>query len=106
MKHLLVSPDESPSLIIGLLVLSLVIPGSRGLKDKRSVLLPLFSRVRRAFNVSISEVGNRDMRDRAVVVVVGVNSDRAQCNTTLLAIEHEVEAVGDLVLSDFSVQFL
>ncbi len=106
MKRLLAIPEESPSLAIGLLVLSLVVPGSRTLKDKRSVLLRLFSRIRRTFNVSISEVRDRDTRDRAVVAVVGLNSDKAQCNTTLLAIGHEVEAVGDLVLSDFSVQFL
>ena len=87
-------------------MLILMVPGSRSLKDKRSVLLPLFSRIRRSFNVSIGEVGDRDKRDQAVVAIVGVNSDKAQCNTTLLAIEHEVEAAEDLILSDFSVQFL
>jgi len=87
-------------------VLTLVVLGSRSLKDKRSVLLPLFNRIRRVFNVSIMEVGNRDARDRAIIAVVGVNSEKAECNTTLLAIEHEVENEGDVVLSDFSVQFL
>ena len=106
MKRLFASPDESPPLAIGLLVLTLVVPGSRSLKDKRSVLLPLFNRIRRVFNVSIMEVGNRDARDRAIIAVVGVNSEKAECNTTLLAIEHEVENEGDVVLSDFSVQFL
>ena len=106
MKRLLASPDESPPLTIGLLVLTLVVPGSRSLKDKRSVLLPLFNRIRRVFNVSIMEVGNRDARDRAIIAVVAVNSEKAECNTTLLAIEHEVENAGDVVLSDFSVQFL
>ena len=106
MKRLLASPDESPPLTIGLLVLTLVVPGCRSLKDKRSVLLPLFNRIRRVFNVSIMEVGNRDARDRAIIAVVGVNSEKAECNTTLLAIEHEVESAEDVILSDFSVQFL
>lgn len=87
-------------------MLTLVVLGSRSLKDKRSVLLPLFNRIRRVFNVSIMEVGNRDARDRAIIAVVGVNSDKGECNTTLLAIEHEVENAGDVILSDFSVQFL
>jgi len=106
MKCLLASPDTSPSLTIGLLVLTLAIPGSRSLKDKRSALLSLLSRIRRAFNVSVSEVGGRDMRDRAVIAVVSVNNEKVQCNVTLLAIKHEVETAGELVLSDFSVQFL
>ncbi|HWQ21981.1 MAG TPA: DUF503 domain-containing protein [Clostridia bacterium] len=106
MRRLPASPDESPSLTIGLLVLTLAVPGSHSLKDKRSVLLPLFSRIRRAFNVSLIEVGDRDARDTAIIAVVGVNSDKAECNTTLLAIEHEVENADDVVLDGFSVQFL
>lgn len=87
-------------------MLGLMVPGSHSLKEKRSVLLPLFNRIRRVFNVSIMEIGNRDARDRAIIAVVGVNSDKAECNTTLLAIEHEVENAGNVILSDFSVQFL
>lgn len=46
------------------------------------------------------------MRDGEIIAVVGVNSDKVQCNMTLLAIKHEVGETGDIVLSDFSMQFM
>ncbi len=105
MKRLPVCPDEPPSLAVGVLVLNLVVPESYSLKDKRSILLSLFSRLRRSFNISVAEIGDRDMRDRTILAVVAVNSDKAHCNTTLLAVKREVELQNELVLGDFSIEF-
>jgi hypothetical protein len=91
---------------LGVLVLHLAVPDSRSLKDKRSILLRLFSRVRRTFNVSVSEVGDRDIRDRSIVAVAEVNSDKAHCNATLLAVRREVEQTAGIVLSDFTLEFV
>jgi uncharacterized protein YlxP (DUF503 family) len=91
---------------LGVLVLHLVIAESRSLKDKRSILLHLFSRIRRTFNVSVSEVGDRDTRDRAVVAVAEVNTDKAHCNSTLLAVRREVEDTAGIVLNDFTLEFI
>lgn len=91
---------------VGVLVLHVGIADSRSLKDKRSVLLRLFGRIRRVFNVSMSEVGDRNIHDRAVIAVASVNSDKAYLNATLLTVKHEVEMMSDIVLSDFTIEFL
>ena len=91
---------------VGVLVLRVGITDSRSLKDKRSVLLRLFGRIRRVFNVSMSEVGDRNIHDRAVIAVASVNSDKAYLNATLLTVKHEVEMMSDIVLSDFTIEFL
>ena len=91
---------------VGLLVLDLIVPESYSLKNKRSVLLSLFNRLRRSFNVSVAEIGDRDRRDRAAIAVVAVNNDKAHCNTTLLAVKREIELDNTLLLSDFGIEFL
>lgn len=106
MKRLVVEPDDLPAMSVGLLMLDVVIPASTSLKEKRSVILSLFSRLRRTHNVAVSEVGERDLRDRAFIAVVTVNSDKTHCNTALLAVERDVERQVGLVLSDFTIEFL
>lgn len=106
MKRPVVDPDDLPPMAVGLLVLDVVIAGSTSLKDKRSAILSLFSLLRRTHNVAVSEIGDRDLRGRAFIAVVSVNSDKAHCNTALLAVQRDVERQDGIVLRDFSIEFL
>jgi uncharacterized protein len=45
---------------IGLLTLFIHIPGCKSLKEKRSRIKPLISRLHREFNISVAEVENLD----------------------------------------------
>jgi uncharacterized protein YlxP (DUF503 family) len=47
-------------MIIGLVTVSISIPESRSLKDKRSVLRSLKDRILNKMNVSVAEVGQQD----------------------------------------------
>ncbi|MGD8244752.1 MAG: DUF503 domain-containing protein [Anaerolineae bacterium] len=63
-------------MIIGACSIELRIPGNRSLKDKRRVLKPLLTRVRREFNVSAAEVGFNDLWQTAEIALVTVaNND-------------------------------
>lgn len=42
------------------LVVTFSIPGCRSLKEKRSRIRPVIARLRREFNLSVSEVGHQD----------------------------------------------
>jgi uncharacterized protein YlxP (DUF503 family) len=63
-------------MIIGACSIELRIPGNRSLKDKRRVLKPLLTRLRREFNVSAAEVGFNDLWQTAEIALVTVaNND-------------------------------
>ncbi len=58
---------------VGLLTVSLRLPGSRSLKDKRSVIRRLMSRLGED-NLSVAEVGAADRTDEAVLACAAVFS--------------------------------
>ena len=63
-------------MIICSLTCHLLIPGCRSLKEKRSQIKPLLSRVHREFNISIAEIDKQDIWDEAVVSCVYVSNER------------------------------
>lgn len=68
---------------VGLLEVSLLIRESRSLKDKRRVVRSIKDRVRANLNVSIAEVGDADLRQRADLAAVTVSSDRGHAESVL-----------------------
>jgi uncharacterized protein len=61
---------------VGIARLTLFLPASHSLKEKRMVLRRVKDRVRQKFNVSIAEVEENDVWQRAVLGVVLVGNDR------------------------------
>jgi uncharacterized protein YlxP (DUF503 family) len=61
---------------IGIARLTLFIGGSHSLKDKRMVLRRVKDLVRQKFNVSIAEIGENDVWQRAVLGVAVVGNER------------------------------
>ncbi len=55
------------STIVGLCTVELFIPGSQSLKDKRQVLHSVRDRLREKFNLSVAEVGEQDLWQKAVL---------------------------------------
>lgn len=60
---------------VGVMRLVLGIPGTKSLKDKRSVVSRVRERCRNQFGVSIAEVESLDVRDRAVFGISLVSND-------------------------------
>jgi uncharacterized protein len=65
---------------IGACVVTLHLPASRSLKDKRQVIRSLTERLRRQFNVAVAEVEEQDTWQTAVLglAVVSNDADHAQ----------------------------
>ncbi len=70
-------------MVIGLCTVELHIPDGQSLKDKRQVLLSLKTRVRDKFNVSIAEVEEQDLWQRAVLGMACVANEGAYANQVL-----------------------
>ena len=79
-------------MVVGVLRLTLSIPGARSLKDKRQVVKRLIDRVRARYNVSIAEVGDNDVWQRARLGVTAVANDHSFVNQVLDKVTRDVEA--------------
>lgn len=64
-------------MFVSILKITIFIPGSQGLKDKRRVLKHLKDILRNKFNISIAEVGDMDLWQKATVGIAIVGNDTA-----------------------------
>lgn len=93
-------------MVVGVLRLTLVIPGARSLKDKRHALRRILERSRARYNVSIAEVGENDVWQRAQVGVTAVANDHSFVNEVLDKVVRDVEslAVAQLVNREMEIE--
>ena len=70
-------------LYVGVLQFTLEIPYAESLKDKRNAIKALKDRLRRSFNVSISEIEDLDSATVATLGAVVAGSDTQHLNSTM-----------------------
>lgn len=90
------------SMCVGLLTLTLHLPGCTSLKEKRSRIKPLLARLHREFNLSAAEIDAQDVWQSARVGCAWVNSDAAQVQRSLQTVVAWLETHWQ----DFSIQVL
>ena len=86
-------------MVVGTCTISLHIPESGSLKSKRWVLRRIKDRVRNKFNVSIAEIDDFDLWQRATLGVAVVSKDGRFANQV-------ISKVIDLVQSDGNAQVI
>jgi hypothetical protein len=69
--------------MIGLLTLHLHLPGVASLKEKRSRIKPLLSRLHRQFNLSSAEMDLQDMWREAVIACAMLGNDSAHLQSAM-----------------------
>jgi uncharacterized protein len=91
---------------VGLLTLELELHAAHSLKDKRHWVRGLKDRLRAGFNLSVAEVDDQMLHNRAVVAAVTVSSSRE--NASRILDEAERAAAGFLgpQLVEASVEWL
>lgn len=84
-----------------LIEFDLMIHGSQSLKDKRSVLKGLLDRIKSRYNVSVAEVADHDIWQRAGIAVVTVSNLESRVEKNVSSIISEIESTGELeILAD------
>lgn len=61
---------------IGAVYCELLIYDAQSLKDKRSVLKSLITRLKQRFNVSVAEIGHQNVWQRSEIAVVTVSANK------------------------------
>ncbi|MCZ6636137.1 MAG: DUF503 domain-containing protein [bacterium] len=93
-------------MIVGICQIVLYLPDSGSLKQKRSLLKSLITRVRNKFNVSVSEVGDQDLWQKAQIGVAVVTNDTRYANQVLSQVVNLVERQDRLELIDYTLEML
>ncbi len=89
----------------GTLALDVLLGDVHSLKEKRSVVRPIVSELRRRFDVSAAEAGFLDKHRRALIGVAVVAADRAHCVEVLDAAERLVAGRPEIELVAARVRF-
>ena len=80
---------------IAALTLELRIESSHSLKDKRQVLRSLKDKLRSRFNVSVAELEETDLWQRATIGVVSISSSRDYLSGLMQQVERAASRVAN-----------
>jgi len=89
---------------VGIARLTLLLGGSRSLKDKRMTLRRVKDRVRQKFGVAIAEVGDNDVWQRGVLGLATVGNQRRFVESALDEVIRFVEDEAEVTRVERDVQ--
>ena len=93
-------------MFVGVLRLAFHLPGARSLKEKRHVVRSFIERTRARFGVSIAEVSDQDLHQRAGVGVAVISSSAAICDEVLANVASSAGTLRDAVLLDRATEVM
>ncbi len=88
---------------VGVLRLTLYLHENHSLKGKRSVIRTIKARVRNTFNVSVAEIDDHDLWQRAVLGISQVGTDQAFVDGALREV---VRCIDDMQLTELGEEQL
>jgi uncharacterized protein YlxP (DUF503 family) len=91
---------------VGLLTLELHIPDAQSLKDKRQVLRSLKDKLRREFNVAVSELEHHDTWQRSVVGIVTLSNEEKHVKEVLQKVLDEADRILGSFLINQAVEII
>ena len=92
-------------MVVGVLKLNLLIPENHSLKEKRGVLKRIQARVANQFNVSVTECGDQDLWQSAVLGFGVVGTSQPILEATLQKVVDFVDALGLAEVRHSEIEF-
>ncbi len=83
--------SKEVNISVSLISIKLMLPGCFSLKQKRSTLQPILSRIRKEFNVSVAETGLNEIWHSSWIGAVTISSDADFNSGTLSRIVDLIE---------------
>ncbi len=93
-------------MVVGICRISLIIHDNHSLKGKRQVLKSIVEKVKNRFNVSIAEVGDNDLWQRAELGVSAVGNDRAFINSVMDKVMNFIENLHTAEIVDHNIELI
>ncbi|MFT5365675.1 MAG: hypothetical protein ACI8V2_000615 [Candidatus Latescibacterota bacterium] len=91
---------------IGICRFELYLPTCQSLKDKRRLLKSLIARIQNKFNVSVSELEENDLRQKALVGVAVISNASTHANQMLSKIVEMIDRETEIVMMDYTLELL
>lgn len=85
--------------LIGLKI-SFIIHDSKSLKNKRSVVKSIIQKTRNKYNVSISEISDNDIINKAIIGISIVGNNYNLCNNILNSIIDDMENQYEIEINE------
>jgi uncharacterized protein YlxP (DUF503 family) len=93
-------------MVIGVLEIILWLPESHSLKAKRQVIKSLKDKVRNRFNVSIAEVDDQELWQKAHLGICSLSNDRREVNARLDQVINFVERLQVAADLEFHLEMI
>lgn len=93
-------------MVVGVLRVTLIMHDNDSLKGKRQVLKGIIDKVKNRFNVSISEVGDNDLWQRAEIALSAVGGDRAVVNSVMDRAVDFIEGLHAAEILDHEIELI
>lgn len=93
-------------MIVGLCTVELYLPASQSLKEKRQVLLSLKDRLRDKFNVSVAEVADHELWQKAVLGMACVANEQQHANQVLDQGLNLIRSAPTVDVVKFQIEFI
>lgn len=76
---------------VGILKLTIYLPGAHSLKDKRHIIKPLVNQLRTKFNLSVAEVGELDHWQTSYLLIAAVSNEAVHIQQTFTVVVQMAE---------------
>ena len=93
-------------MVIGVCQVELLLHENFSLKGKRQVLKSIAQRTRQRFNISISEVKDHDLWQKAVLGICAVGNDQQFVNSVLDRVVNFIEQTQLVDVADSTLEFI
>ena len=90
----------------GILNMTIEVPGSESLKDKRHVVKSIVDTTHNKFNVSAAEIDHLDSHKTAGLAFACVANEAAHVSTVLNKVLHHVESYPECEVVDTSIEMV
>ncbi|MDQ7035102.1 MAG: DUF503 domain-containing protein [Anaerolineae bacterium] len=78
--------------IIGLCEIELYLPGISSLKEKRSIIKSMLTKMRNKFNIASAEVGKLDVWQSSTIAITTVSNSSTHCQQTMQKVIKWIES--------------
>ena len=93
-------------MIVGICTVELYIPHSQSLKAKRQVLLSLKDRLKGKFNLSVAEVGDQELWQKAVLGMAFVANESTYVRKVLDQALHVIQSVPTIEVLHHQIELV
>lgn len=91
-------------MVIGYSSVELFLPGITSLKEKRRIIRSIKDRIKKNFNVAISEVDFLDKWQRTLLGVVSVSNDSKYLESMLMKVVEEIRNKRNINILNYTIR--